>query len=110
MTRLVNKYRSKWKGKFISIFPLNISNVNKTRLRKMTYVTDRASVIGEFLIGRNVKIHQGAGFVKKIVTKEMVGHRFGEFTLTSKMGSGIHKTAKNLSKNKLVSKLTKKKK
>jgi len=72
--------RSKWKGPFItSIKNLNISDSKKS-LKK---VPRSLTIIPKF-IGHDFKIHTGNTYSEILVTKEMVGHKFGEFSATRK--------------------------
>lgn len=44
----------------------------------------RASVISPEMVGFKFLVHNGKDFPEVLVTEEMVGHRFGEFSLTRK--------------------------
>lgn len=64
--------RSKWKGFFMKI---------KTTKNNSTTISRRSSIIPKFT-GQNFNIHSGKSFKKILVTKEMLGHKFGEFNKT----------------------------
>lgn len=55
-------------------------------------VYSRASLIIPEFIGKNVEIHNGKNFFKLLVTENMVGHKFGEFSRSRKQT--IHKKKK----------------
>ncbi len=44
----------------------------------------RASVISPEMLGFTFGVHNGRDFIEVKVTEDMVGHRFGEFSLTRK--------------------------
>jgi small subunit ribosomal protein S19 len=44
----------------------------------------RASQISPEMVGFTFAVHTGKNFEEVLVTEEMVGHRFGEFALTTK--------------------------
>ncbi len=66
--------RSKWKGVYVK--PKNykeaLSVIKPSR---------NSSIIPQF-IGQTVKIYTGKTYRELIVTKEMLGHKFGEFAKT----------------------------
>lgn len=64
--------RSKWKGVYIK--PNN--------LNKKTLNTSRSSSIIPKFIGQTFKIHCGNNFKEITIIKEMLGHKFGEFSKT----------------------------
>ena len=86
--------RSQWKPLF--------SSVTSSLANNYKLVTDRAAIILPKHIGFFFKVHSGKNSVKINVTSEMVGFKFGEFTLTTKMGPTIHlgKNKKNKGKKK----------
>lgn len=49
------------------------------------------------MIGKTIQVYNGKEFIKFIVSEEMLGHRFGEFSLTrkiakhTKVGVGVKK-------------------
>lgn len=66
--------RSKWKGVYVK--PENYKKPS-TYLK----VSRNSSIVPKFL-GQTFKIHNGKSFKEVIVTKEMLGHKFGEFSKT----------------------------
>lgn len=73
--------RPRWKGYFIN----NFIQSNKIFLRKRKKVIwARNSVIPQKFIGHTVFVHNGKSFLKVFITKERVGHKFGEFSVTRK--------------------------
>jgi len=67
--------RSKWKGPFV--LPLNSIQELKT-----PKIWARHSVIPSSFLGKTVLIHNGNTFKKVLITKEKIGYKFGEFSLT----------------------------
>lgn len=70
--------RSSWKINFISSSVLKLNN------KKKRIVWNRSSCIPFFLVDSRVRIYNGKDFKNILVTKEMVGYKFGEFSLTRK--------------------------
>lgn len=72
--------RSKWKGPFITLTK-NLENLDKKKsFRK---VSRNLTIIPKF-IGHSFKIHTGNMYSEVLVIKEMIGHKFGEFSATRK--------------------------
>ena len=65
-----------------------------------TAIAPRNVTISKKDIGKIFFISTGNSFHKLIVREEMLGHKFGEFALTTHIGSSIHLTKKNLKKKK----------
>jgi small subunit ribosomal protein S19 len=68
--------RSKWKGPFI-----NIKFASLTKKNNVTIVNKNSRIVPEH-IGQTVQTHNGKSYSEFIVTKEMLGHIFGEFIST----------------------------
>lgn len=58
----------------------------------------RSKTITEEFIGEIIKIYNGKQYITIQITKNMVGHKLGEFALTKKLGSSIHQSEKNKKK------------
>jgi ribosomal protein S19 len=84
-----------------SIWKDNFSELNLYLLKKKKYsgeyykITDRNSFILRKHINIFFKIYNGIKFVFLFVTENHVNHKFGEFSITCKMGSKIHDSKKN---------------
>lgn len=70
--------RSKWKGPYV-----NLKNFEKLNKKKAILISRNSSIIPKFL-GYNFTVYKGNSFVEVIVTKDMLGHKFGEFAETRK--------------------------
>lgn len=81
--------RSKWKGPFVG------NSILKNQVLKKTNIWCRSSVIPSFLIGETVYIHNGIEFKRVLITREKIGFKFGDFSLTRKIVSKIKSTVKN---------------
>ena len=68
--------RSQWKGPFIN-FEL-LTNLDKTKIN----IFSRNSTILPQFIGLKINIYNGKRFNPIKITDKMVGHKFGEFSLT----------------------------
>lgn len=70
--------RSKWKGPFVG------NSILKNSVLKKGKIWCRSSVIPSFLVGEAVHIHNGKEFKRVVITREKVGFKFGDFSLTRK--------------------------
>ena len=70
--------RSAWKGMFIA------KNLLKQQKKNFFKMWSRKSSIPNFLLGKTVLVHNGKGFIKVLITREKIGYKFGEFSLTRK--------------------------
>ena len=76
--------RSVWKGPFVTSSILKKFERKKIKNLK---IWSRNSVVPEFLIGQTVSVHNGKEFKNVIITREKVGFKFGEFSMTRKYNS-----------------------
>ncbi|UFX82785.1 30S ribosomal protein S19 [Candidatus Absconditicoccus praedator] len=75
--------RSLKKGFYINQRLLGkVNKMKETGEKKVLKVWDRASQISPEMVGFTFAVHNGKQFVSVYVTEEMIGHRFGEFSLT----------------------------
>ena len=76
-----NISRSNWKAILIkrSILLKNIKN-SKIPIK----IFSRSSFITPCCLGLNFLVHNGKKFTPLTVTESMIGHKFGEFSLTRK--------------------------
>src|SRR5690554_1483461 len=79
------KGRSGKINKFFKPFYRNM--VNK---RSDFYIWARRALVTDKFVGKRVAVHNGRRFLSFIVRKSMIGYKFGEFSLTKKIGA-IHK-------------------
>jgi len=83
--------RSVWKGKFVDISVLkSVFFMESLSEYNILQVWSRRSVILPDLIGRLVDVYNGKRFVRIRINKHMIGHKFGEFAYTKRMGNLIH--------------------
>ena len=68
--------RSKWKG----VYYRNPDDYKETK-QIQKKISRNSSIIPKF-IGETFEVHTGKTFRKVTVTKEMLGHKFGEFAPT----------------------------
>jgi len=75
--------RSVWKGPFVDGYLLNKADKVATSGRKEVVKTwSRRSTIMPQFVGLTFGVHNGNKFIPVLVTEEMVGHKFGEFSPT----------------------------
>lgn len=75
--------RSRWKGYYISKSIIK-NLLLKEQGKKFFKIWNRNSVIPLGLIGTKVGVHNGKEFKNVLISREMVGYKFGEFASTRK--------------------------
>lgn len=75
--------RSVWKGPFVEGSLLKKADTSQKSGRKEVIKTwSRRSTIMPQFVGLTFGVYNGQKFVPVLVTEEMVGHKFGEFSPT----------------------------
>ena len=75
--------RSVWKGPFVDGYLLNKAEVSRQSGRKEVIKTwSRRSTILPQFVGLTFGVHNGQKFIPVLVTENMIGHKFGEFSPT----------------------------
>lgn len=75
--------RSIWKGPFIDSYLLKKAEVVRESGRNDVIKTwSRRSTILPQFVGLTFGVHNGQKFIPVLVTENMVGHKFGEFSPT----------------------------
>ena len=75
--------RSVKKGPFIQeALYKRVLELNKSGEKKVLKTWSRASTIFPEFVGHTVAVHDGRKHVPVYITKDMVGHKFGEFAPT----------------------------
>jgi small subunit ribosomal protein S19 len=88
--------RSVWKGPFVDGYLLKKAEKASSSPRREAIKTwsRRSTIMPEF-IGLTFQVHNGNKFIPVLVSEEMVGHKFGEFSPTrTYSGHGADKKAK----------------
>ena len=88
--------RSKWKGPFINL----IKNLDNSDEKKSLRKASRNSTIIPKFIGHSFKVHTGNAYSEILIVKEMIGHKFGEFSATRKSFAFKKKRKNNGKKDK----------
>ena len=88
--------RSVWKGPFVDGYVLKkVEKAGKGSRRKAINIWSRRSTILPQFVGINFGVYNGKKFIPVLVTEEMVGRKFGEFSPTrTYYGHGADKKAK----------------
>ena len=77
--------RSLKKGPYVFARLLNkVKELNKNGKKEVIKTWSRRSTIYPDFIGHTFAVHNGKEFIPVYVTEDMVGHKLGEFALTSK--------------------------
>ena len=75
--------RSVWKGPFVDGYLLKKAEASRSSGRKEVIKTwSRRSTILPQFVGLTFGVHNGRKFIPVLVTEEMIGHKFGEFSPT----------------------------
>jgi small subunit ribosomal protein S19 len=88
--------RSVWKGPFVDGYLLKKAEASRASGRnEVIKIWSRRSTILPQFVGLNFGVHNGRKFVPVLVTEDMVGHKFGEFSPTRTFfGHGADKKAR----------------
>jgi len=75
--------RSVWKGPFVDGYVLKKAEKAQADGRKSAIkIWSRRSTILPQFVGLNFQVHNGRKFIPVMVSEDMVGHKFGEFSPT----------------------------
>ena len=75
--------RSIKKGPFLDAhLEKRLEEMNKRFDKKVVKTWSRRSTIVPEFVGHTIAVHNGKKFIPVYVTDNMVGHKFGEFSLT----------------------------
>jgi len=75
--------RSVWKGPFVDAFLLKKAEASRQSGRKEIIKTwSRRSTILPQFVGLTFGVYNGQKFIPVLVTEDMIGHKFGEFSPT----------------------------
>jgi small subunit ribosomal protein S19 len=90
--------RSVWKGPFVDGYLLKKAEAARGSTRKEIIRTwSRRSTILPQFVGLTFGVHNGQKFIPVLVTENMVGHKFGEFSPTrTYRGHGADKKARRV--------------
>ncbi len=88
--------RSVWKGPFVDGYLLKKAEASRASGRnEVIKIWSRRSTILPQFVGLTFGVHNGRKFVPVLVTEDMVGHKFGEFSPTRTLfGHGADKKAR----------------
>ncbi len=88
--------RSVWKGPFVDGYLLKkAETVRESGRKEVIRMWSRRSVILPQFVGLTFGVYNGQKFVPVLVTENMVGHKFGEFSPTrTYRGHGADKKAR----------------
>ncbi len=75
--------RSVWKGPFVDVSLLKKAEATRQSGRKEIIKTwSRRSTILPQFVGLTFGVYNGQKFIPVLVTEDMIGHKFGEFSPT----------------------------
>lgn len=88
--------RSIWKVPYIH----NMFFTNMLKNKKIFNVWHRSSTIPAYFLNKKFKVHNGIWLLTVNIKSLMIGHKFGEFAFSKRMGKEIHFKKNNKKKNK----------
>ena len=90
--------RSVWKGPFVDGYLLKKAEAARSSARKeIIRIWSRRSTILPQFVGLTFGVYNGQKFVPVLVTENMVGHKFGEFSPTrTYRGHGANKKVRRV--------------
>ncbi len=75
--------RSVWKGPFVDGYVLKkAGSARETGRREIIRIWSRRSTILPQFVGLTFGVYNGRKFIPVLVTENMIGHKFGEFSPT----------------------------
>lgn len=74
--------RSKWKRPCVD--PTLVNKINNKNLKNEIKTKSRSSEILPNFVGKSFNVHNGNSYTIILVTNEMIGYKFGEFSFTRK--------------------------
>jgi small subunit ribosomal protein S19 len=88
--------RSVWKGPFVDGYLLKKAEaIRESGRKEVIRIWSRRSVILPQFVGLTFGVYNGQKFIPVLVTENMVGHKFGEFSPTrTYRGHGADKKAR----------------
>ena len=88
--------RSVWKGPFVEKYVLKKAQaVVDSGRNEVIKIWSRKSMIMPQFVGLTFGVYNGQKFIPVLVSDEMIGHKFGEFSPTrTYYGHGVDKKAK----------------
>ena len=88
--------RSVWKGPFVGGYLLKKADKSRASGRnEVIKIWSRRSTILPQFVGLTFGVHNGQKYIPVLVTENMVGHKFGEFSPTrTYYGHAVDKKAK----------------
>ena len=84
--------RSKWKGPYVD--ENSVSKVHQLKKDYIKLTVSRSTTILPKFVEKTFEVYNGKKFNEILVTEEMIGHKFGEFSATRKRFSFKKKTKK----------------
>lgn len=88
--------RSFWKIGYIHFYLLrNFLRKGLLMFEEVPFLWKSRGILLDYMIGQKIMLYRGNVFMKLVVTEEKLYHYLGEFVLSKRIGSIIHKTLKN---------------
>lgn len=85
--------RSSWKLPFINSSLMKSRMINDD-INKTKILWFRNSQIPPYMVGRRVRLYNGAWFLVQTISSDMVGTKFGEYSITKRFDTQIQSRMK----------------
>lgn len=97
--------RPSWKLPYInsSLLKSRSFNIKDSDLNKVKVLWFRNSQIPPYMLGRRVRLYNGAWFLVQTISANMIGSKFGQYSVTKRFDTQIQSRIKSKKKLKIKS-------
>lgn len=95
--------RPSWKLPYInsSLMKSRCFNINDSDTNKVKVLWFRNSQIPPYMLGRRVRLYNGAWFLVQTISSSMIGSKFGQYSITKRFDTQIQSRMKSKKKLKI---------
>ncbi len=99
--------RPAWKLPYInsSLMKSRYIDVKDSDLHKVKVLWFRNSQIPPYMLGRRIRLYNGAWFLVQTISSNMIGSKFGQYSLTKRFDTQMQSRIKSKKKLKVKNKL-----
>lgn len=95
--------RPSWKLPYIhsSLMKSRCFDINDSDINKVKVLWFRNSQIPPYMLGRRVRLYNGAWFLVQTISSNMIGSKFGQYSITKRFDTQIQSRMKSKKKQKI---------
>lgn len=97
--------RPSWKLPYINSSLMKSRCFNDSDINKVKVLWFRNSQIPPYMLGRRVRLYNGAWFLVQTISSNMIGSKFGQYSITKRFDTQIQSRMKSKKKQKIKNKL-----